>query len=47
MFMDHINEFGIGMLVFPSIVKQLNGEYFMVNNDNDDQKMKETMTKMN
>ena len=25
----HIKEFGYGMLIFPSVVKQLNGHYFI------------------
>jgi hypothetical protein len=28
-FYNHIKEFGYGMIVFPSIVKQLKGNYFI------------------
>ena len=35
MFLDHINEFGLGMIVFPSMVKQLDGDYFISMNSID------------
>ena len=31
-FFQHVKEFGYGMLVFPSVVKQLKGNYFIQDN---------------
>lgn len=47
MFHKHINEFGIGMILFPSMVKQLGGDYFIQNHQNENSSKTETMTPSN
>ena len=47
MFHKHINEFGIGMILFPSMVKQLNGDLFIQNHTNENTSKTETMTPNN
>ena len=32
-FYDHVKQFGYGMIIFPKVVKELKGHYFLIKDD--------------